>query len=307
MRADRPSSTALLIAAAQVLARRRAALRELVAPDTEHYCRTFLRASAQPWRWLERRLDARPVQWLMAALERLTLPGIGAHYVLRKRRLRRWAEAALADGCEQLVVLGAGLDTLALELARERRSLRCIEIDHPATQSLKRAALRRAGEPDTLSLAAADLGADARASLPAALVAARFDPRKRTLFVAEGLVMYLQRRRVLELLADLRCACPDGAIAFGFMEPDRRGRARFRDAAPWLTAWLSLVGEPFRWAADRALVAALLRRRGIEIAAMADNDALRAEAGVKAPACAGEVYLLGRWSTPTSSTDAAMA
>lgn len=297
MKADRPSATALLIAVAQVLARRRAALRKLVAPDTEHYCRTFLRAAARPWAWLEPRLDARPVQWLMAALERLTLPGIGAHYVLRKRRLRRWAEAALADGCAQLVVFGAGLDTMALELARAHRGLRCIEVDHPATQSLKRSALRRAGEPDTLSLVAADLGDGARDSLLAALAAAGFDAGKRTLFVAEGLLMYLERRRALELLAELRRACPQGAIAFGFMEPDRHGRARFRDAAPWLQAWLSLVGEPFRWAADRGLVAALLRRRGISVDAIADNAALRAEAGVAGPACAGEVYLFGRWGT----------
>src|SRR5205085_3645641 len=77
---------------------------------------------------------------LCTLLERATLPGICLHFALRKQILRRHAQAAIDAGCTQVIVLGAGLDTLCLELKAARPDLCCIEIDHPATQALKRSA-----------------------------------------------------------------------------------------------------------------------------------------------------------------------
>ncbi|MCV2367488.1 class I SAM-dependent methyltransferase [Roseateles oligotrophus] len=294
MRAQRASSTALVIAAAQVLARNDRRSAALVSEQAERYCRACLRAASSPWRRLESQVGRASVRWLLKLVERLTLPGIVDHYLYRKRLLRRWADAAVGCGCQQLVVLGAGFDTLALELAHLHPALRCIEIDHPATQAVKLRALRRLGESTALACAGSDL---AHQQLAAALAAAGFEARRSTLFVAEGLSMYLPLERVLALLDLLRASCPQASIAFSFMEPDAKGRARFAGARPWLQAWLGLVGEPFRWSASRLEVAACLAQRAVTVQqVVANSDLLREHAPLmRSDSCEGEVYVLGRW------------
>ena len=69
------------------------------------------------------------------------LPGILLHYALRKRFIEESARAFLERGGQQLVVLGAGFDTLAARIAEERPGVVCVEVDHPATQETKRRVL----------------------------------------------------------------------------------------------------------------------------------------------------------------------
>ena len=58
--------------------------------------------------------------------------------MMRKRWIESRVRAAIADGASQLVVLGAGFDTLGVRLAVERPDFRVVEIDHPATLAVKR-------------------------------------------------------------------------------------------------------------------------------------------------------------------------
>ena len=68
----------------------------------------------------------------------VALGAFGAHGL--RRRL-----AELADGAEQIVVLGAGFDTRAYRI--DRPDVLVFEVDHPDTQADKRGALASAGVP----------------------------------------------------------------------------------------------------------------------------------------------------------------
>lgn len=66
------------------------------------------------------------------------LAALRGQVVLRSRFAEDALEAALDAGCEQVVILAAGLDTTALRRSELVHAGRLIEVDHPATQAWKR-------------------------------------------------------------------------------------------------------------------------------------------------------------------------
>nr|WP_217497801.1 class I SAM-dependent methyltransferase [Lysobacter enzymogenes] len=159
---------------------------------------------------------------LLAALETLYLPGIGAHYAWRKRRIRRWALQACGDGARQLLVLGAGFDGLSLFLLERIPGLRAFEIERESTVAIKREALCWLGvrEP-RLSLIAADLSVVAIEALLPGIP--RFDPRQPTLVVAEGVLMYLEPPELQRLLRGLARTLPGAGLIATAMAPAAAG------------------------------------------------------------------------------------
>src|SRR4051812_19239490 len=177
-----------------------------------------------------RMLKRRWYRRTLMAVEGVTARGIFLHYLLRKRFIEDAVRAAIADGCTQLVVIGAGLDTLATRIAREKAEVTCIEVDHPLTQSIKSSALD--GEPPSrnLALVPADLRERPLASVLQSVPI--YDGTRRTAFVAEGLLMYLREGDVAKLLSDVRAIAPRGSrFVFTFMEGDGSGRPRFKGVA----------------------------------------------------------------------------
>jgi methyltransferase (TIGR00027 family) len=272
---DRPSSTARLIARCTLLAASDARLRPLVPAGAIAPIESLL-TEIGGGSWFE---FARRHAWTRALLlagERLVLPGIIAHYLARKRWLEARVSTALSAGFEQIVVLGAGFDTLACRLHSAHPTVRFFELDHPATQRPKAAALSTA--PNL-----AFLPADLARVLPSSVLLAdpRFDSRRRTFVVAEGLLMYFPEIRVREILADLT-RLPAAQVAFTFMAPGDDGRAAFRGGSPAIGAWLRFRREPFAWALAPAGLAAFLRPLGLHPLATAAAAELRAEVLVPA-------------------------
>jgi methyltransferase (TIGR00027 family) len=276
---QRPSTTALAVAFGQLLDAYDPALAPLFVP---HH-RELLEASVDAFQPRGRRgLRMLKRGWYrraMWAVERITARGIFLHYLLRKRFIEDSVRAAIADGCTQLVVIGAGLDTLATRLARERSSLICIEVDHPATQAIKTAALALRGTPANLSLAPADLRDRTIASVLSAVPA--YDARHPTVFVAEGLLMYLHESDVASLLRTVREIAPPGSrIVFTFMEGDGSGRPRFKGVATWyaplLDFWLKRLGEPMHWAIDRAALPKWTEPLGWHVLDIGTHETFRA-------------------------------
>ena len=205
------------------------------------------------------------VRRMLAGLEAWALPGIQWHYVLRKQRLHQWAVQAQALGYAQLLILGAGFDGLSLSFAR-CATLSVVELDHPATQASKRRALAQIGAlPPNLHLYAMDL---ATGRLRDTLRSSGLHRDVPTLVVAEGLLMYLPRRRCLRLACEL-LAWFRGRLrlALSVMQLNAEGDAGFAHASPAINRWLARRGEPFRWGcAAQALEAALNRFQLRELA-----------------------------------------
>ncbi|MGH9941917.1 MAG: class I SAM-dependent methyltransferase [Pyrinomonadaceae bacterium] len=253
MRAHQPSATARLIARSTAALAADPLVGHLVPPRAAELCAQFVAPSRSWLARLSRADAAAPVRLLRrtlrAAAERLTIPGISLHYALRKRFLEETARTALEkEGFRQVVVLGAGLDTLALRLHETFPAVRFVEIDHPATQQFKTQAFARRGlrVGSNLRFLPLDLG---RQSLDQLARPNDFDADdRRTLFIAEGLLMYLTPGEVDALFEFVgRRGGAGSRFAFTYMESDAGGRAAFRNSTRAVKWWLRWRGEPFKW------------------------------------------------------------
>lgn len=101
----------------------------------------------------------------------------------------------------QVVILGAGMDTRAYGMLRDE-GVEVFELDQPATQALKREALATAGiDCDHVTFVEVDF---ARSDWPEALTATGYKPKNKTLFIWEGVTLYLSATEIsltLRLLA----------------------------------------------------------------------------------------------------------
>jgi methyltransferase (TIGR00027 family) len=130
-------------------------------------------------------------------------PGIEA----RTKFLDDVVMAAIAGGVRQIVVCGAGLDDRALRFRTP--GVQFFEVDHPVTQADKAMRLRVLGaEQPGLTLAACDLQVD---SVADALAAHGHLSDEDSLFLCEGLLVYLDEQACSRLLADLAACAGAGA------------------------------------------------------------------------------------------------
>ena len=298
MRADQPSATAKLIARCILLSARSPRLQPLVAPG-EPEALTRLLAACGPAGWFEFSANQAWARWLLFKLERFLLPGVITHYLARKRWLENAVRAALDRGVRQVVVLGAGFDTLACRLQAERPDVRFIELDHPATQAPKRTAL---GGATALTFLAADLATDSPADVLRACPA--FAADQPTLFLAEGLLMYFPEKRVAELLRGLaRITRPPAEVLFSFMARAPDGSIGFRGEHAAIGWWLRRGREPFKWGVAREALPAFLQSCGLRVQTVADHETLRTEilvprARAELPLARGECLCHGSTVAP---------
>lgn len=275
MRENRPSATAYLIARSTLAVARHPVLGQFVPRRSTELSERCVRPRSWGARWLNAVGDSRLVRPLAGVLERLTIPGIKLHYALRKRCLEETARAALGDGLRQVVILGAGFDTLALRLHDVSPETKFFEVDHPATQRAKIRALGDEAAGRNLRFISLDL---ARGTLEGALLAsADYDPEADTLFVAEGLLMYLALAEVdLVLNFVRRHSGRASRLAFTFMETQTGGRVGFRQSSWLVSAWLRLRRESFRWGLPRAQAREFLAARGLAVREIITSETLRA-------------------------------
>ena len=226
----------------------------LVSAESAQLCRLFLNNYSEKFALFCKFARQRWFFHLAAAIDRLTIPGILRHYALRKKCLSEIVREAFGQGVRQLVVLGAGFDPLALELCREFKNARFWEIDHPATQRYKARAVRV--DPRNFHFVALDLQ---NSRLDASLLV-DFDAGEPTVWIAEGLLMYLSAPLVKEQFESIAMlSAPRSRFAFTFMEGQRNGRIQFRKQSRLVDWWLRRRGEPFSWGIKRDQIRQFVR------------------------------------------------
>ncbi|MFM2447671.1 MAG: hypothetical protein RIS44_121 [Pseudomonadota bacterium] len=261
MKAGQASTTAKVIAASTVLLASTPADQGLVPVGAADLCRQFLSTTGAD-RCLAASATSGWTRWAWRLMERLTHPGIMRHYLLRKQWIEAQCRLALQQGVDRVIVIGAGLDTLALRLAPEFPNVAWVEIDHPATQDFKRRGLIHAGLqlPANLTLLGVDLSTS---PLPTAL---KQDTRT-TLVVIEGVLMYLKEADVAALLRDQIRALSTVPVRLIFSHMVRwpQGRAGFRPSSWWVDRWLAWRAEPFLWTMAPQALAPWLQGLGFEL------------------------------------------
>ncbi|MFZ6677237.1 class I SAM-dependent methyltransferase [Undibacterium sp. Tian12W] len=262
MKTDQASNTALIVAAGVQMLARDPAYAGLVPAAIATHGQRLLRASHPRLSSLTARHWFRSLAYTAA---KFTLPGILPHYVLRKIFIRKYVARSITAGSRQIVLLGAGYDTLCMELATQYPDLKLIEIDHPATQAVKRAAAGASGAAvaagaHRIHYIAAELGKQKLNEVLSNCKA--FNPDIKTLFIAEGLLMYLTSDDIASLLKQMQMAATKTALVFTWMEIQANGQPNFRPASKIIDFLLKKKAEPFLSGMPQDQVPAFLKQLG---------------------------------------------
>ncbi len=258
MRADSPSSTAMVIAGATVFASFDASLRGHIPDGAVEWSESMLRQT-RGGRAMLRSVRSRWGRFCWRMVESWTHPGIVAHFMRRKWWIEEaWRSAGL-DGFDHLVTLGSGYDTLSLRHHERGEATVAIDVDHPATLRVRAAAVAQRGMKCPPVLIANDLGTPGIGAVLTGVV----PPGARVFVVAEGLFMYLTGERVAGVMNELRrVPCRSMRVLFTFMEHGADSSPAFRPASRLVDLWLALRGEPFRWGLERGRVAPWIEAQG---------------------------------------------
>lgn len=246
MKDNKPSSTACLVALGTFLI-----LHEL---NEQHWDARIKKYLAEITRRLPLHFSLlallskfRPFRFFFEKLMSLVIPGMFAHYVARKIFIEAQVKAALADGCQQLVVIGGGLDTLAMRTHATNPSLSVVELDHPATQDIKRHALENfQQETQNIQFVSVDL---TQKTISEALADTGFNPSIPTVFVIEGVLMYLTEDDVKKTISHcVSMSAQNSRLILTFLEKNESGQVAFQGSqARVVGSWLKKESEPFIW------------------------------------------------------------
>jgi len=180
---------------------------------------------------------------------------------------------AVTSGVTQVVIVGAGYDGRALRFRRP--GVRFFEMDHPATQLDKRRRVEDLGVSlDHVTFASIDLMQE---RITDGLAAAGHDPDQRSLFLCEGLLLYLTAPVVESLLGDLRSRSAPGSRLAVSTREDPPGGSRLAGRGSGRRLFLALIGEPRRSSFGIGEFVPFLERTGWTVVREVSRDTPRAD------------------------------
>lgn len=198
--------------------------RLLMASGSPGYGPRMMRMSKHPW-----------MIGIYAFQDRL-MPGQFEGFGHRKIFVQQQVEVAIEQAARQVLVVGAGFDTLCLRLAPHHSHVQFFEVDHPATSAAKAKGIAVEGQPTNMIQIAADLG-----ERPLSKVLSeegRWETSLPSVLVAEGLFQYLTDEEVRGLLVEAAdCTSPGSRFVFTHAIPG------YRRMVSILTG---LIGEPWK-------------------------------------------------------------
>jgi methyltransferase (TIGR00027 family) len=123
--------------------------------------------------------------------------GIYEYTIARTKYIDAVFQEDLTRGFDQILIFGAGFDTRALRFGQQAGDTRIFELDVPITQRAKLGQYQRRGLTIPANVVFISIDFD-RESLSEKLEEAGYRRGRRSLFVLEGLLMYLQPESVDE-------------------------------------------------------------------------------------------------------------
>jgi methyltransferase (TIGR00027 family) len=197
-----------------------------------------------------------------------------SNVILRSRYAEDALREAVARGITQYVLIGAGFDSFVLRRPDYARDLQIFELDHPATQGLKRRRIAENGVvlPDSVHFVAADL---ARESLGSALERSVFRANELTFFSWLGVTVYLTRDANLAALRGIATSAPSRSeVVFTYMDERAFDPAVQSEGFRQLLKSVAASGEPFLSGFDPGALGDDLRACGLALAQDLDGPQL---------------------------------
>ena len=182
---------------------------------------------------------------------------------------------AAADGATQVVVLGAGLDSRAYRFHASHPQLRFYEVDLPAMVEAKKTRIAEAlgGLPSYVRYAPIDFNTQKLADV---LPPLGYDPKQRTFFILEGVVMYVVEPGNAATFDFIRTnSAPGSVVVYDYVLKDViQGKAKRYYGAAYLAYTVERLGEPFVFGWTPAEAASWAKKRGLRVVEDVDHREL---------------------------------
>ena len=192
------------------------------------------------------------------------MPGVNGAIVARVRFVDEVLLECIAAGLEQLVIIGAGYDTRAYRLEAVKENLKVFEIDHPATQQVKVGTIKEIfGDlPDHVIFVPVVFGAD---RLDQKMLENGYNPKLKTLFIVEGLLMYIPPPAVDGLLTFVTNASGPGSslVADYFPASVIEGTSPLKEAQV-LRQFVEAEGAPLQFGIEEGKLEEFFQARGFD-------------------------------------------
>ena len=244
---DKPSLTARKVASDFLFSVEDPRVARFAPADSIRATYEVLAAAGRLKPWMVSLIKAPWYQRFGRKLAERMAPGQMLYMVLRKRFFDDEVRDAIAAGATEVLVVGAGYDTLCLRLAPEYPEVTFVELDHPPTHREKLRAIETMGVMrSNLRLEAVDLGE--RTLTEILSESPVWNVTGKAVVVAEGVLPYLGVEEVEAFLAAVRSSTGAGSrLLISYLHEVELGRV-FRGILGQALNWsLHLVGEPFRW------------------------------------------------------------
>lgn len=183
-------------------------------------------------------------------------PGARTSAIARTAYIDDAVRAAVGDGIADVVILGAGFDCRAHRMP-ELAGATVYEVDRADTQAIKRA---RVPAHPAVRYVAVDFLRD---DVGAALAAAGWDRRRRTMFVWEGVTNYLTEAAVVATLDWIATAAPGSRVVFTYIHAGLLDGSAVFDGGERLMSNVRRLGEPWTFGLRPEAVAGFVAARGL--------------------------------------------
>lgn len=202
-------------------------------------------------------------------------PGVNGFLVARDRYIDDVLQSFLNGGLQQLVILGAGYDSRAYRFDLQGR-VKTFEVDHPATQADKLSKLQVifGKVPEHVRCVPIDFNTQ---TLEECLLESGYDPKRKTLFIWQGVTMYLTCKAVDSTLAFVVNHSGAGsAIVFDYIYRSILDGVQKHGEVSGMRRYRFMTGEGLTFGIPEGTVEIFLKERGFHRVKDVNADDLKA-------------------------------
>ncbi len=194
-------------------------------------------------------------------------PGLYVYWyvVARLRFIDYIMLSELENGVEQIVNLGCGNDTRALRFGDRLRDMPVFEVDVDGVIERKKKKLKGflGRLPSNVVFIGNDI--DQEEQLEDVLVSHGYDPKKKSLWIAEGVFPYLSKEGGFETLRAFKNAAPGSSYVFDYLMRNVLDGTRRHEGAQKMLKYVVKKGEPLGFGMNPPEFAEYAREAGFEM------------------------------------------
>jgi methyltransferase (TIGR00027 family) len=191
--------------------------------------------------------------------------GMYEYVIARTKYIDAVFKRALSERFAQVLLFGAGFDTRALRFQKEAGEARIFELDAAVTQEAKIGQYRKRGLGIPSNVVFVPIDFD-KESLTLKLDQAGFKAGQKTLFILEGVSMYLEPESVDQTFRTIQELAGAGSeVVFDFIQASVLRHEGTRYGEKGTTKTMAKTGEPWRFGLEEGEIGPFLSRYGFEL------------------------------------------